>query len=173
MPALKRLYLAETKIMTLASCNLAVAIRWDIPTHDWKQLPHGAYGFSGQQDSIFEYPRRWSYFFNRIKSELGRLSDFRISWSSPHRPVWYDGKKAPWTEVPKSTVSMDSFVERYAALRFGFGKDHAGWIRQRNGGILDFGDGNPDPDRTDPHNGSSSGQKAQRFNPATEHMEED
>ncbi|KAH7368436.1 hypothetical protein B0T11DRAFT_296099 [Plectosphaerella cucumerina] len=126
MPALKRLYLAETKMMTLASCNLAVAIRWDIPTHDWKQLPHGAYGFSGQQDSIFEYPRRWSYFFNRIKSELGRLSDFRISWSSPHRPVWYDGKKAPWTEVPKSTVSMDSFVERYAALRFGFGKDHAG-----------------------------------------------
>ncbi|KAH6675406.1 hypothetical protein F5X68DRAFT_246632 [Plectosphaerella plurivora] len=125
IPKLTSLYFTETRIMTLAS----------------ERLPWGSYGIQLQDtnQAVFSYPGRWSYLFDRIRLELDKLRDFRISWADPGV---FDGTKTPWTTLPRPTIQTD-FVDRYVV--FEFMTLPVPWTYQKNGGFLNFGDNDADP----------------------------
>ncbi|KAF6811235.1 F-box domain-containing protein [Colletotrichum musicola] len=115
--SLETLRLNKCHIASHISCTKDIVEEWGVRTHDWEQLPHGAYGFESDDDQVFIFSGTWGAVFDRIRQSLTNLVDFRFDYSdddstfnSPHEIgtnlfrnryiVFYEGVcPSPWIDA--------------------------------------------------------------------------
>ncbi|KAI8170862.1 hypothetical protein K4K49_006387 [Colletotrichum sp. SAR 10_70] len=78
--------LAQTSLTTLRLLNCRIVSHLRIhgelltksgtPTHDWERCPHGAFGFTFNDDRVYTFSGRWETIFNGIHTKLTNLTDF-------------------------------------------------------------------------------------------------
>ncbi|KAF6808583.1 F-box domain-containing protein [Colletotrichum sojae] len=123
--SLQTLGLGRCHIASHISCTKDIAEEWGVRTHDWEQLPHGAYGFERDDDQVFIFSGTWGAVFDRIREGLTNLVDFRFAYSdddstfnSPHEigtnlfrnryiVFWEDICPSPWMEARSSDGDVE------------------------------------------------------------------
>jgi hypothetical protein len=61
-------------ILSFVVCATNTMLLWNVPTHDWKRLPQGAFG--REQDEVYVYGGTWQTIFASIQERLTHLLDF-------------------------------------------------------------------------------------------------
>ncbi|KAK5952770.1 hypothetical protein OHC33_006363 [Knufia fluminis] len=80
------------KSLRLYNCMIASHLRlwdgnvtdWQVRTHDWIKYPKGVFGLDMDDNSVYHYPGTWKTVFDRIRSELPQLSEFRFNFGRCH-----------------------------------------------------------------------------------------
>lgn len=121
--------------LCLNSCYIATHLRfcqgqettWEVQTHDWKELPHGSYGFIMERDVAFTFDGAWETFFDRIRTELTGLTDFR-----------FDHVERDWDHGLQAPVGCKLGCTRYIVLDTGLAPSP--WIEaDERTGEMSFG----------------------------------
>ncbi|KAF9881538.1 hypothetical protein CkaCkLH20_00684 [Colletotrichum karsti] len=133
--------IAQTSLTTLRldSCYIVshMSFDWnektrDVPKHDWELLPRGSFGYDSDDDLVYTFSGTWATEFDRIRASLTNLVDFRFC----------DSDKDNTFKHPER-METELHCTRYMALDVGLCPSP--WICGENGGVLEFGDGPPDP----------------------------
>lgn len=76
--SLKSLRLDWCFIVSFIRTEATKLVEWNVPTHDWERLPHGAFGFDFSDDAVYRFPGTWESMFDKIRTGLPNLVDFQF-----------------------------------------------------------------------------------------------
>lgn len=79
---LKALRLNDCCVATHMAMSQELMDQWELPTHDWKRMPPGSYGFGIDSDDecAFTFDGTWEALFDRFRTELPHLIDFQLAY---------------------------------------------------------------------------------------------
>ncbi|KAK2772732.1 F-box domain-containing protein [Colletotrichum kahawae] len=136
--------LAQTSLTTLRlfNCRIASHLRLfddllaisSTPTHDWERCPHGAFGFTHNEDRVYTFSGRWETIFYSIHTKLTNLTNF--CFDSVRR------MDAPFRQL--EDIKNCLFPNRYIVLDAGLLPSP--WLEPSEfDGSMEFGNNDPTP----------------------------
>lgn len=130
--SLERLHLNRCVIVSYLAIYDEATQKWGVKTHDWRKCPPWAFGFGRQ---VYGYDGTWEIFFDKIRTSLTHLVDFRMArWLDPPEPFV--------NPDPRSGLSAG----RYVCFDMGTcGPWDEGDPYSKPRGYFSFGDNDPTP----------------------------
>lgn len=130
--SLRSLYLDKCSIASHLRVREEDMSKWAVQMYDWEKFPQGAFGFDSDGDLSYHFPGTWEMAFDRMRTSLPHLVDFRFHIHRFALPGFED------PDVLSASLSHLRYIT------FDIGLLPSQWIQAKeHDGEMEFGNNSP------------------------------